>query len=59
MNIDWPYPLDGYPIETVNVVADKLYEKFSDKFILYPKDYTQKVDIEEIITDDESIEKIL
>ncbi len=57
MNIDWPYPLDGYPVETVNVVADKLYEKFSDKFILYPKDYTQKVDIEEIITDDESIEK--
>jgi len=47
-NIDFAYPEDGYPQTTVEPVAEKLFEKFEDGFILNKNP---------LATDDEAIKK--
>jgi len=47
-NIDFAYPEEGYPQTTVEPVAEKLFEKFEDGFILNKNP---------LATDDEAIKK--
>ena len=47
--LEYAYPEDGYPQESLDVVAEKLYKDHGEKFIL---------DRSRILTDDTSIEKI-